>query len=188
MQAFLVSLGTVALAEIGDRTQLLALMLAARYRRPWTILGGILCASLANHAAAGLIGVWIGHRLPARALDLAVGLGMVAMAIWTLKSEPPEGEHLPRSASSAFLTTLSGFFLAEIGDRTQIATVALAAAYPNLIAVVSGTTLGMLVSNAPVVLLGKSIAQRLPLVALHSGAALIFLLLGLYYLARLVWH
>lgn len=188
MQAFLVSLGTVALAEIGDRTQLLALVLAARYRRPWAILAGILCASLANHAAAGLVGVWIGHRLAPRTLDLVVGLGMVAMALWTLKSEEPGTEHTPGDASGAFLATLTGFFLAEIGDRTQVATVALAAAYPNLVAVVCGTTLGMLVANAPVVLLGKSFAHRLPIVALHVGAAVIFLLLGLLYLARVVWH
>jgi putative Ca2+/H+ antiporter (TMEM165/GDT1 family) len=188
MQAFLVSLGTVALAEIGDRTQLLALILAARFRRPWAILAGILLASLANHAFAGLLGVWIGHRLAPRTLELVVGIGMIAMALWTLKPEKQDESVPAASASSAFIATLTAFFLAEIGDRTQVATVALAAAYPSLVAVVSGTTLGMLIANAPVVVLGKTFADRLPIVALHYGASVVFLVLGLINLARIVWR
>jgi putative Ca2+/H+ antiporter (TMEM165/GDT1 family) len=188
MQAFLVSLGTVALAEIGDRTQLLALMLAARFRRPWPILAGILCASLANHAAAGLIGTWIGHRLAPRTLDLVVGVGMIAMAIWTLKPDKLDESSTPPGAMGAFLATLTSFFLAEIGDRTQVATMALAAAYPSLLAVVAGTTLGMLVANAPAVVLGKTFAHRLPITALHYGASIVFLILGVLNLARIAWR
>ncbi|HLW23383.1 MAG TPA: TMEM165/GDT1 family protein [Steroidobacteraceae bacterium] len=188
MQAFLVSLGTVALAEIGDRTQLLALVLAARFRRPWPILAGILCASAANHAVAGLIGVWIGHRLAPRTLDIIVGLGMIAMAIWTLKPDKLEESPVPASAAGAFIATLTSFFLAEIGDRTQIATVALAAAYPSLVAVVSGTTLGMLLANAPVVALGKTFAHRLPILALRIGASAVFLALGILNMTRIAWR
>jgi putative Ca2+/H+ antiporter (TMEM165/GDT1 family) len=184
MEAFLVSISTIAIAEIGDRTQLLSLVLAARYRRPWPIIAGILCATLANHALAGFIGVWFGAQLMPRTLDIIVGISMIAMAIWTLKPDKLDEDSGASSAMGAFLATLSSFFIAEIGDKTQIATLALAAAYPNLLAVVAGTTAGMMIVNAPVVFLGKAFANRLPLKAIHYTAAGLFIVLGLVFLAR----
>jgi putative Ca2+/H+ antiporter (TMEM165/GDT1 family) len=187
MEAFLISITTISVAEIGDRTQLLSLVLAARYRRPWPIIAGILCATLANHAVAGVVGVWFGSLLKPRMLGVAVGISMIAMAIWTLKPDQLDEKTGATSAMGAFLATLTSFFIAEIGDKTQIATLALAAAYPNLFAVVAGTTAGMMIANVPVVFLGKAFASRLPLKAIHYGAALLFLILGLVFLARALW-
>jgi putative Ca2+/H+ antiporter (TMEM165/GDT1 family) len=184
MEAFLVSVSTVAIAEMGDRTQLLSLMLAAHYRRPWPILAGVLCATLANHAVAGLIGARLGRFLTPTVLDAVVGVSMIAMALWTLKPDTlTEGAGTTRRAS-AFVATLVAFFIAEIGDKTQIATVALAAAYPNLAAVVAGTTAGMLLANAPVVFLGKAFADRLPLKAINYVASALFLVLGAVFIWR----
>jgi Ca2+/H+ antiporter, TMEM165/GDT1 family len=183
MEALFVSLATVAIAEMGDRTQLLSLVLATHYRKPWPILAGILLATLANHAAAGLIGIWFGAFLSPALLDGVVGAGMLGMALWTLKPDRlEEGESVSRRG--AFLATLVAFFLAEIGDKTQIATVALAAGYANLGAVVIGTTAGMLLANAPVVFLGKAFADRLPMGAIHRAAAALFAVLGLVFLLR----
>lgn len=184
MEAFLVSLSSVAIAEMGDRTQLLALVLAAHYRRPWPIVAGILCATLANHAVAGYVGAHFGQYLTPARLDLLVGLSMIGMALWTLKPDSLDGEPGPRQGSSAFVTTCLAFFVAEIGDKTQIATVALAAAYQSLAAVVAGTTLGMLVANVPAVFLGSAFSSRLPLKALHIGASLLFLGLGVLFVWR----
>ena len=185
MEAFLVSIATVAVAETGDRTQLLALVLAARYRRPWPILGGILVATLANHVIAGALGAWFGKLLDRTVLDYIVGIALLGMALWALKpdrldQERPDARH-PRSA---FIATACTFFLAEIGDKTQLATVALAAAYSNLVAVVIGTTCGMLLADGPVVFLGKVFADRLPLKALHRAAAVLFAVLGVLFILR----
>ena len=187
MEAFLVSITTISVAEIGDRTQLLSLVLAARYRRPWPIIAGIFCATLANHAVAGVVGVWFGSLLKPRTLDVAVGVSMIAMALWTLKPDKLDEKTAAAGAMGAFLATLTSFFIAEIGDKTQIATLALAAAYPGLLAVVAGTTAGMMIANVPVVFLGKAFASRLPLKAIHYGAAILFLILGLLFLARALW-
>lgn len=187
MEAFLVSITTIAVAEIGDRTQLLSLLLAARYRRPWPIIAGILCATLANHAAAGAVGVWFGSMLKPRTLEIVVGISMIAMAIWTLKPDKLDENAGAGSAMGAFLATVTSFFVAEIGDKTQIATLALAAAYPNLSAVVAGTTAGMMIANVPVVFLGKAFASRLPLKAIHYSAAILFVILGLLFLVRALW-
>lgn len=187
MEAFLVSITTIAVAEIGDRTQLLSLLLAARYRRPWPIIAGILCATLANHAVAGVVGVWFGSLLKPRTLDIVVGISMIVMAIWTLKPDQLDENTGASGTTGAFLATLTSFFIAEIGDKTQIATLALAAAYPSLLAVVAGTTAGMMLANVPVVFLGKAFANRLPLKAIHYGAALLFIVLGLIFLARAYW-
>jgi Ca2+/H+ antiporter, TMEM165/GDT1 family len=184
MEAFLISMTTISVAEIGDRTQLLSLVLAARYRRPWPIIAGILCATLANHGVAGFIGVWFGGLLKPRTLQIVVGVSMIAMALWTLKPDKLDENVGASSAMGAFLATLTSFFIAEIGDKTQIATVALAAAYPNLLAVVAGTTAGMMLANVPVVFLGKAFASRLPLKAIHYVAAALFVLLGIVFLAR----
>jgi len=185
MEAFFISLASVSVAEMGDRTQLLSLLLAARFRRPWPILAGVLLATLANHAAAGLVGVWFGRLLTPRLLDGIVGASLLIMSLWTLKPDKL-GEAGPGAGpkAGAFLTTLVTFFVAEIGDKTQIATVALAAAYPTLVMVVAGTTLGMLLANAPVVFLGKAFAQRLPLTPIRYAAALLFAGLGLVFLLR----
>jgi putative Ca2+/H+ antiporter (TMEM165/GDT1 family) len=184
MEAFVVSLSTVAIAEMGDRTQLLALVLAAHYRKPWPILAGILCATLANHAVAGFVGARLGHYLTPSRLDLIVGISMILMALWTLKPDKlDEGDAAPRRGS-AFAATLVAFFVAEMGDKTQIATMALAAAYSSLAAVVAGTTLGMMAANAPVVFLGNAFSKRLPLRAIHIGASLLFLGLGALFIWR----
>jgi putative Ca2+/H+ antiporter (TMEM165/GDT1 family) len=184
MEPFLVSASTVAIAEMGDRTQLLSLMLAARYRKPWPILAGVLCATLANHAVAGLVGVRIGHFLTPTVLDAVVGVSMIGMALWALKPDSLDESSGQIRRTGAFTATLIAFFIAEIGDKTQIATVALAAAYSSLAAVVAGTTVGMLLANAPAVFLGKAFAERLPLKTIHYFASGLFLLLGLIFLLR----
>lgn len=184
MESFLVSLSTVAIAEIGDRTQLLSLMLAAHYRRPWPILAGVLCATLANHAVAGIVGVRLGQFLTPSVLDAVVGFSMIAMALWTLKPDTLGETKGAARPASAFVATLIAFFIAEIGDKTQVATIALAAAYSNLVAVVAGTTIGMLLANAPVVFLGKAFSDRLPLKAIHYVASALFLVLGAVFLFR----
>ena len=184
MEAFLISVSTVAIAEMGDRTQLLALVLAARYRRPWPIIAGILCATLANHVVAALIGAQAGKLLTPARLDAVVGISMIGMALWTLRPDKLEDEPQNSARANAFMATLIAFFLAEIGDKTQIATMALAAAYRNLGAVVAGTTAGMLLANVPVVLLGHAFADRLPLRAIHIAASLLFLALGAVFIVR----
>jgi Ca2+/H+ antiporter, TMEM165/GDT1 family len=188
MEAFLISLTSIATAEMGDRTQLLALVLAARYRKPWPIVAGVLCATLANHAAAGLIGSLLGRQLRPALLDAAVGVSMIAMALWSLKPDKLDQQAGNVSNAGAFVATLIAFFLAEMGDKTQIATVALGAAYPNLIAVIGGTTCGMLIANVPVIFLGNAFAHRLPLTAIHYSASLLFAVLGVVFIARAAQH
>lgn len=184
MEALLVSISSIVVAEMGDRTQLLSLVLAARFRRPWAILFGVFVATLANHAAAGVIGALFGTFLTPSFLDAMVGVSMIAMALWTLKPDKLDEDAAALRSGSAFLATLIAFFIAEIGDKTQIATMALAAAYSNLLAVVSGTTLGMLLANSPVIFLGNAFSDRLPLKAIHYGAAALFTVIGLVFLIR----
>jgi Ca2+/H+ antiporter, TMEM165/GDT1 family len=183
-KSLLVSISTVAIGEMGDRTQLLALILAAHYRNPWPILAGVLCATLANHAVAGLIGVHLGRFLTPTLLDGVVGVSMIGMALWTLMPDKLEEGSAGARSASAFVATTVAFFIAEIGDKTQIATVALAAAYSNLAVVVAGTTTGMLLANAPVVFLGKAFSERLPLEAIHYIASGLFLILGTVFIFR----
>ncbi len=184
MEPFLVSLSTVALAEMGDRTQLLSLLLATRFRRPWPILAGVFVATLANHALAGVIGVLIGHQLRPAILDTAVGVSMVGVALWMLKPDKLDENDGNRTQKGVFLTTLIAFFIAEIGDKTQIATVALAAGYSNLPAVVAGTTSGMLAANAPVIFLGNAFAGRLPMRAIHVTTTILLLGIGGVFIFR----
>jgi putative Ca2+/H+ antiporter (TMEM165/GDT1 family) len=177
----LLSAGTVALAEVGDMTQLLALLLAARFRKPLPIILGILVATLLNHAAAGWLGSVVAHWLTPQVLRWIVAASFLGIAAWSLKpdtidADPALGGH------GALATTLVAFFLAEMGDKTQVATVLLAARYSPLWQVVAGTTLGMLVANVPVVYLGSRFADRLPLRAARIGAAVLFLALGLWVL------
>jgi len=177
-EAFMISTGIVALAEIGDKTQLLAFILAARYRQPWPIIAGILVATLLNHAIAGALGAWLTTLLGPQGLRWILGVGFIAMAVWTLIPDKldPEEARIPRSG--VFWATLVAFFLAEMGDKTQVATVALAAQYAALIAVVAGTTLGMLIANVPAVLLGERMAGRIPVRVVHGIAAALFAMLG----------
>lgn len=180
MDALFVSTLVVALAEIGDKTQLLALVLAARYRQPGVVVLGIALATLLNHALAAAVGAWLAVWLPAEMLRWAVVISFLAVAAWTLVPDRLDDDDTPRSARGAFLATLIAFFLVEIGDKTQVATVVLAAQYTPMVMVVLGTTLGMLLANAPVVWLGARFAHRLPLRAARSAAATVFLLLGIW--------
>jgi len=183
MDAFLVSTGIVALAEIGDKTQLLALILAARFRKPMPIIAGILVATLCNHAFAGALGAWITTLMPPGVLRWVLGLSFLGMAVWTLIPDKFDEDEAPSTHFGVFGTTLIAFFLAEMGDKTQVATVALAAQYQSLLAVVAGTTLGMMIANVPAALMGDRIAQRMPVKFVHALAALIFALLGIATLA-----
>jgi putative Ca2+/H+ antiporter (TMEM165/GDT1 family) len=186
MEAFLVSTGIVALAEMGDKTQLLSLVLAARFRKPWPIVLGIFVATLANHGLAGAVGSWVTTMVGPDVLRWVLGASFIAMAVWMLipdKLDDDEGDSAPRMG--VFLTTVVAFFLAEMGDKTQIATVMLAAQYNAWFAVVAGTTLGMMLANAPVVWLGDAITQRMPLRLVHLISAGIFAVLGT--LALLGW-
>ncbi|MCW7538653.1 TMEM165/GDT1 family protein [Aquabacterium sp. A7-Y] len=178
MQSFLVSTGVVALAEIGDKTQLLAFILAAKFRRPLPIVLGILAATLLNHAAAGALGAWITSLLGPTALRWGLGLSFIAMALWTLVPDQFDEADARLARHGVFVTTFIAFFMAEMGDKTQIATIALAAQYQAMLAVVAGTTLGMMVANVPAVYLGDRLAHRLPVKLVHAVAALIFAVLG----------
>jgi putative Ca2+/H+ antiporter (TMEM165/GDT1 family) len=179
MEAFFISTSIVALAEIGDKTQLLALVLAAKFRKPVPIIVGILFATLANHFLAGALGAWITSLVAPHTMRWLLGLSFIGMAIWTLIPDKldKDGAHLARYG--VFGTTLIAFFLAEMGDKTQVATVALAAEYHALISVVAGTTLGMMIANVPAVLLGDRIAHKMPVRIVHAVAAAIFALLGI---------
>lgn len=174
----LISTGTVALAEIGDKTQLLALLLAARFRKPWPIIAGMLVATLLNHALAGWLGVLVAHWLTPQVLRWVVAGSFLLIALWTLKPDTLDDAGTAGSHHGAFWTTVATFFLAEIGDKTQVATVLLAAKYTPLWQVVAGTTIGMMLANVPVVLLGSRFADRLPLKAARIVAACVFLALA----------
>jgi Ca2+/H+ antiporter, TMEM165/GDT1 family len=181
MQAFLISTGIVALAEMGDKTQLLALVLAARFKRPWPIVLGIFVATLLNHAMAGALGAWVTTQISPQALRYLLGASFVAMAAWMLVPDKLDDEadsNKPRFG--VFGTTTLLFFLAEMGDKTQIATVMLAARFDAYLPVVAGTTLGMMLANAPVVWLGERMTRLVPLRAVHLASAAIFFGLGVW--------
>lgn len=180
MEAFLVSTAIVTLAEMGDKTQLLSLVLAARFRKPWPIVLGIFVATLANHALAGAVGSWVTTVLGPQVLRWVLGLSFIAMAVWMLIPDQLDDDGdgaAPRFG--VFGTTLVAFFLAEMGDKTQVATVMLAAQYSAYFWVVAGTTLGMMLANAPVVWLGDRLVKKVPIRVVHLVSALIFLVLGL---------
>jgi putative Ca2+/H+ antiporter (TMEM165/GDT1 family) len=179
LEAFSISTGIVALAEIGDKTQLLAFMLAARFRKPWPIIAGILVATIANHAFAGAVGAWVTTVLGPDVLRWVLGLSFIAMAVWMMIPDKLDEDEITVPKFGVFATTVVAFFLAEMGDKTQIATVALAAQYGAFVAVVTGTTLGMMIANVPAVLAGNGIAKRLPIRLIHSVAASIFAVLGI---------
>jgi Ca2+/H+ antiporter, TMEM165/GDT1 family len=185
MQAFLVSTGIVALAEMGDKTQLLSLVLAARFRKPWPIVLGILVATVFNHALAGAVGSWVTEALGPDVLRWVLAGSFIAMAIWMLipdKIDDDAASGTPRFG--VFGATVIAFFLAEMGDKTQIATVVLAAEYNAWAAVVAGTTLGMILANAPVVWFGDRIMRKVPIRAVHAVGAAVFLVLGVIALVK----
>lgn len=180
MEAFLVSTGVVALAEIGDKTQLLAFVLVTRFKRPLPIIAGILAATLVNHAMAGALGAWLLSLVDPALLRRVLGLAFLAMAAWTLVPDSLDAEKTSSLGRyGVFMTTLIAFFLAEMGDKTQLATVALAAKYTLPVAVVAGTTLGMMIANVPAVLIGDRLLKRVPMKVVQRIAAALFVLLGL---------
>ena len=181
MEAFLVSTGIVTLAEMGDKTQLLSLVLAARHRKPWPLIAGIFVATVLNHALAGYVGAWLNSAIGPNVMRWILGVSFIAMAGWMLipdKLDEEETQHGSK-AWGVFAIAAWTFFLAEMGDKTQVATIALGAQYDSLVAVVLGTTLGMMLANVPVVFLGEAITKRVPIRLVHMIAAGIFLVLGL---------
>lgn len=180
MEAFLVSTGVVALAEIGDKTQLLALLLAARYRQPVPVLLGILVATIANHALAGIVGAVAADLIGGGWLRWVVGLSFLAVAGWMLIPDRLGEDEAPRfRGHGAFLAALISLFVAEMGDKTQVATVVLAARFDSLAAVIAGTTAGMMIANTPAVLLGEAAARHVPLKLVHGAAMAIFAVIGI---------
>jgi putative Ca2+/H+ antiporter (TMEM165/GDT1 family) len=182
LEALLVSAGVVALAEIGDKTQLLALLLATRFRKPVPIVLGIFVATLANHAFASAVGNWLVAVIGTGAMRWILGLSFLAMAAWTLVPDSPPDESATAPRFGVFLTTVVAFFLVEMGDKTQVATVALAAQFHSIVWVVLGTTIGMMLANVPVVYLGEGLIKRVPLQRVRLVAALSFAALGIYVL------
>jgi putative Ca2+/H+ antiporter (TMEM165/GDT1 family) len=184
MDAFLTSTLLVAVAEIGDKTQLLAIVLATRFRRPLPIVLGILVATLANHALAAFAGQVAATLIDGRWFRVAVAASFVAMGLWTLVPDKLDEDEQPRSRGGVFLTALVAFFLVEMGDKTQLATVALGAQFANLVAVTAGTTLGMMLANVPAVWLGHALVQRISLRAVRIVAALSFVAVGAWMLVE----
>jgi putative Ca2+/H+ antiporter (TMEM165/GDT1 family) len=178
LDAFLISTGVVALAEIGDKTQLLAFILAAKFRKPIPIILGVLVSTIANHAFAGALGAWITSLVSPETMRWVLGVSFIGMAIWTLIPDKFDESEARFARFGVFGTTVIAFFLAEMGDKTQVATVALAAQYHAFVPVVAGTTLGMMIANVPAVLLGDRIAGKIPVRIVHAIAALIFAIIG----------
>lgn len=178
MEAFLVSTGVVALGEMGDKTQLLAVLLAVKFRKPVPIILGIFVATLINHATAGLVGGWVAHLLGPQVLRWVIGLSFLGMAAWVLVPDKIDAEETTTQRFGVFGTTVLAFFLAEMGDKTQIATVALAARYQDLFQVIAGTTLGMMLADVPAVFIGDRLAKKISMKWMHGIAAVIFALLG----------
>ncbi len=185
MEQLLVAFSTVGLAELGDRTQLLTLILVARFKRPLTLVFAILCASVINFGVAGIIGSHVAEFLTPHRLHLVVGVSMVAMAIWELIPEKLSKEQKTiHKGVSVFLSMFIAYLIAEIGDKTQLATLALAAAYQSTLLVVAGATLGMLAANAPVAYLGNAFAHRLPIPAIRLVTALLFIAVGGFFIYK----
>ncbi|MFC3078686.1 TMEM165/GDT1 family protein [Phenylobacterium terrae] len=184
MDAFFVSTGLVALAEIGDKTMLLALLLAARFRAPRPILAGIFAATIANHALAAALGAAAGALLEGPWMRWVLGIGFLVFAAWALVPDKMDEDEEPktRTGGSVFLTTTIAFFIVEMGDKTQVATAALAARFENIAVVAAGTTLGMMIANGPAVLIGEAAAGKLPLKAIRIAAAAAFAAVGAWIL------
>jgi putative Ca2+/H+ antiporter (TMEM165/GDT1 family) len=184
MEAFLTSTAVVSLAEIGDKTQLLAILLATRFKKPVPIILGILFATIANHALAALVGVKAASILDAEWFRYVIGAAFIAMAAWTLVPDKFDDDDAPKNRAGAFLTTLVAFFFVEMGDKTQVATIALGAQYQSLLWVTAGTTLGMMIANVPAIFLGQELLKRVNLDTVRKVAAGLFLVIGLWVLAE----
>ncbi|MBD3747415.1 MAG: TMEM165/GDT1 family protein [Sphingopyxis terrae] len=184
MEALFTSTAVVALAEIGDKTQLLAILLATRFKRPLPIILGILVATLANHALAALLGAQAAAFLDSDIFRYVIGASFVAMAAWTLIPDKFEDDDAPKSHAGAFMTTLIAFFLVEMGDKTQVATIALGARFHDVFTVTAGTTLGMMIANVPAIFLGHELLKRVDLNKVRMVAAALFLVIGLWVLAQ----
>lgn len=184
MEALFTSTAVVALAEIGDKTQLLAILLATRFNKPLPIILGILVATLANHALAALLGASAAAFLDSPVFRYAIGASFIAMAAWTLIPDKLDDDEAPKQRFGAFLTTLVAFFLVEMGDKTQVATIALGAQYQSVALVTAGTTLGMMIANVPAIFLGHELLKRVNLETVRKVAAGLFLLIGLWVLAQ----
>jgi len=186
MEALLTSMGIVALAEIGDKTQLLAFVLAARFKKPLPIIAAIFCATIVNHGLAGALGAWITSMLTPEVLRWVVGMSFIGMAIWTMIPDKIEEEETQVARHlGVFGATLVTFFLAEMGDKTQIATVAMAAHFPNPVMVVIGTTLGMLIADVPAVFVGERFSRKIHMKLVHSTAAAMFAIMGMLALLKI---
>ncbi|HEX9390099.1 MAG TPA: TMEM165/GDT1 family protein [Usitatibacteraceae bacterium] len=185
MESLLISTGAVALAEIGDKTQLLAFILAARFKKPLPIIAGIFCATIVNHGLAGALGAWITTAVNPEMLRWVLGLSFIGMAAWTMIPDKIEEEETRvAQRMGVFGATLITFFLAEMGDKTQLATVALAAHYAAPLSVIAGTTLGMLIADVPAVFVGNKFAAKIPMKLVHAIAAGIFLVMGVLTLLK----
>jgi Ca2+/H+ antiporter, TMEM165/GDT1 family len=184
LDAFLISTLAVAIAEIGDKTQLLAIVLAARFKRPWPIIGGILVATLANHALAATAGYYVASLLESAWFQYALGASFIVMGLWTLIPDKEDEAGAKPSRFGVFLTTTIAFFLVEMGDKTQVATVALAAQFRDILLVSAGTTLGMMLANVPAVFLGEAATKVVPLKVIRAVAASLFVVLGIW----IVWQ
>jgi putative Ca2+/H+ antiporter (TMEM165/GDT1 family) len=184
MESFLTSTAVVALAEIGDKTQLLAIVLATRFRKPLPIVAGIFAATVANHFLAALVGAQVASILEGQWFRYAIAISFIAMAAWTLIPDKLDEEEQKPARFGAFLTTLIAFFLVEMGDKTQVATVALGARFTDVVSVTMGTTLGMMIANVPAVFLGHEVLKYVPLDVVRRIAAGLFLVIGLWVLAQ----
>lgn len=184
MEAFLTSTAVVALAEIGDKTQLLAIVLATRFKRPWPVIAGIFTATIANHFLAALVGSEVASILDGLWFRYLIAASFIAMALWTLIPDKLDEVGEKPARFGAFVTTLIAFFLVEMGDKTQIATVALGARLHDVISVTTGTTVGMMIANVPAVFLGNELIKRVPMKIVRMAAALLFLVIGLWLLAQ----
>ncbi len=185
MEAFLTSTAVVALAEIGDKTQLLAILLATRFKKPWPIVAGIFVATIANHFLAALVGEQAASFLQGQWFRYAVAASFIAMGLWTLIPDKFEEDDEPKTGRfGPFVTTVIAFFLVEMGDKTQIATIALAARFEAVVPVMMGTTLGMMLANAPAVFLGNALIARVPMRVVHMVAALLFVAIGIWLLVQ----
>lgn len=184
MQALITSIAAVALAEIGDKTQLLAIVLATRFKRPWPIIAGIFAATIANHFLAALVGAEAAAYLQGRWFRYLIAASFIVMAVWTLVPDKLEEIDVRPPRFGVFVTTLIAFFLVEMGDKTQLATIALAARFHSVVEVMIGTTIGMMLANVPAVFLGNALIRRVPMRAVHIVAALLFLAIGLLLLVE----
>ena len=184
MQPFIISTLTIASAEMGDKTQILAFVLATRFKKPFAIIAGIFAASLLSNVLAGVIGTVLGHYLQGKVFDLILGITFLLAGIWMFFPDKDQAADIKHSKSSIFITTSLTFFIAELGDKTQLATAILAAKYQALWSVICGTTLGMMIANVPVVFLGSKAGQYIPIRFISFLAAAIFVTIGCFILAR----